>query len=282
MKKLCLLLFAVLIFNSSCSDTEKDFQRAKEENNVIVLQEFINKHSKSEFTDEAKEILYRLAYFEVKETNDISKYEEYLRLYPQSVYCDSVSIRIDSLQFYNFKYKTNTDSLKAFKNKYPESFYITTIDYIIDSLKKSSVNIKYFVPATFSKDDKFELLTFFKSSIENSGLIVVDSQEAPTINISLDYTTGVSFLSHGVESYLSYEITLICDGIDDKQLFKRIYKGKIYGGDARIQKGNLTFLGCKGIKFDDLIQSITLKFQDEQFNNTIQKQWQTNVASLIQ
>jgi len=243
MKKIFILLLTCFIFISSCTNPEKDFQKAKEENTITAYQEFIDKHPKSEFTETAKDILYRLAYSEVKETNDIAKCDEYLESYPRSEYCDSV---------------------KA----------------IIDSLEKSKVQIIYLFPEILSYTQRLELLDFFKRAIEESGLIVVDSQEAPTLKISLDLTTGCRFVGGGkAVSIMSYDVTFICTWINDKQMFRKTYKGEVSGGDAHRQIGNVTYMGCYDIMFDDLKQSIAKKLEDEQFTNSIQKLWQQMIST---
>ncbi len=96
--KVSLLVCIVALLVSSCSNPEKDFQRAREENTIAAFQNFINKHPKSEYINSAEEL-------------------------------------IDSLRFFEFQCKNNIDSLQAFKQRNSESRYVLAIDKMVDSLK---------------------------------------------------------------------------------------------------------------------------------------------------
>lgn|GEM_PF-2977447 len=97
-----LLLTAVLtIATSSCSNPEKDFEKAQMENTIGALENFINKHPESNRIDEAKNMILEIAYNDALGENTNKAFDVFINTYnPDDEYISRIDEQIKLKQEY--------------------------------------------------------------------------------------------------------------------------------------------------------------------------------------
>lgn len=126
------ILLVIVIFTTatmSCSNPEKDFEKARATNTIEVYEEFIKKHPESELIEEANKIIQDLAFNEAKAKNTIEAYEGFTNKYPESIHTDEAKKMILEVAYGN-ALKANT--VKAFndfiKTYNPDKEYVSKIN----------------------------------------------------------------------------------------------------------------------------------------------------------
>jgi hypothetical protein len=90
-----MLLVIVIFCAFSCSNAEKDFEKAKTANTIKDYEDYIQKHPNSELVKEAKKAIYELTlianklkaendFKKAKTANNIKDYEDYIQKHPDS------------------------------------------------------------------------------------------------------------------------------------------------------------------------------------------------------
>lgn len=201
MKKV-IVLFCTSIFLFSCSNPERDFQKAKDKNTIASLEGFLEKYPGSEFTEEAEKAIYTLAFYSVNETDSLELLQEFLvenpdgefteeaeraiylltyekviqsdsihlikdflTKYPEKEYTDSAYKRLCELEFRLAERVNIYDVYKAYVNKYPDS-------YLLEDAQKRMSEV-----APITDLDKIDSLLkeYYKSSANQKPINVINS-----------------------------------------------------------------------------------------------------------
>jgi len=85
-KQVIILISLVILFTLSCTNPETEFSKAKEQNSITALHEFLDKYPESEFTEAANELLVDLEWEKTVKENTSDAYDQFIARYPISKY----------------------------------------------------------------------------------------------------------------------------------------------------------------------------------------------------
>lgn len=189
MKKVYIIFFTAAILISSCSNPEKDFQKAKEKNTTTSLQEFIDKHPKSEFIEQAKNRITELEWLEVKKYNSIEAYHTFLITHLESFksYSDSAKKGIASINYQIAKSINTVKSYQEFIEKNESTFFNENAKKKIDLIMKPIVQFykKNTGPKIYFSSDMYTEMTEY--------ITFTNGEKIENACISVGQDTGIKF-----------------------------------------------------------------------------------------
>lgn len=127
-----ILMIAML---TGCASTSSDFKIAKQTNTIEGYGKFLTKHSKSKFSEEAKELRENLMFLKAKQINSISSYERYLKEYPNGVFVSKVNKYIEKLNFGNAMKENTIVGYENYLIKYPNGIYASKADHLREEMR---------------------------------------------------------------------------------------------------------------------------------------------------
>jgi len=117
-----------------CATTKGDWKKAQSLNTVEAYQEFLRKHPKSEFTNEAKRNIMKLHWQRAKQTDSVKAYQEFLQKYPESEFSSIAKDRIEELEW-QAALKVNTiEAYQEFLEKHSQSKHVLEAKERIEEL----------------------------------------------------------------------------------------------------------------------------------------------------
>jgi outer membrane protein assembly factor BamD (BamD/ComL family) len=145
------LLFIITLLavtSISCGNPEKDFNKAKAENSIESLENFVNKYPESPYTEEAQKIIYDLAFNEAKAENSIEGLEGFMNKYPESHYVEDAQKIIYDMAFNEAKAENTIDAFEDYIAKYSKSGHIEEakkgiMDLAFESALSKNTDIAY-------------------------------------------------------------------------------------------------------------------------------------------
>lgn len=164
------LLLTAFIIISCSSSPEEDFEKAASENSVTAYEQFIEKHSESEFANKAQLQIYETEYADLKNEDDDLILEKYALENPQSPYTKELLDLSKTLAYQKISKSTNRDELISFINRFPES---EQADSVVVSLLESAYD------EAVSKKD----VATFKTAL--SGIPIIDENSIDQMAASL-------------------------------------------------------------------------------------------------
>lgn len=97
-------LLVIVIFTiatMSCSNPEKDFEKAKAKNTIEAFEDHINKYPESNHIDEAKKMILDIAYNNALQVNTIKAFNDFINTYnPNNEYISKINEEIKQKQRY--------------------------------------------------------------------------------------------------------------------------------------------------------------------------------------
>ena len=128
-----LIVFALLL---GCSNPERAFQKAKEENTIAAYELYIRKYPNDTlFVKSAKDSVYTLAFNEVLQKNTIDAFTEYLSKYkPDSIFVQKTNEYLSSLKFENVRKENSLKAYVDYIKEYPNSKFKDEVNNFIDSI----------------------------------------------------------------------------------------------------------------------------------------------------
>jgi outer membrane protein assembly factor BamD (BamD/ComL family) len=119
---LILIILSLSIFYS-CNTVERDWGKACQENSIEAYENFINKHAKSEYFDEASKRLENLEWERDANENRIEPFSEFIKKYPNSAHVADAKANIEELEWKNAKQQNTIKVYSEFIANYPQSIY---------------------------------------------------------------------------------------------------------------------------------------------------------------
>jgi hypothetical protein len=132
---LCFLFGLVLL--TGCSKTpEEAFNEAKQVNDINAYEGYLKNYPESEYTEEAKNLLYGLHFEKAKEQNTIKAYEDFITNCPENKFTEETKNKLHGL--YDEAIKTVLASINNANKGTPFSVRLLNFDHSTGTL-----NIRY-------------------------------------------------------------------------------------------------------------------------------------------
>ena len=101
-----------------------EFEKVKPLNDEFVLNEFLKKRPNSKFYDSAEDLMYSVAFTKAKESNSVVKYKDYIKTYPNSPKIKEAIDFVSSKDWEEIESKNNRDLYQKFVDNYPSSKFV--------------------------------------------------------------------------------------------------------------------------------------------------------------
>ena len=111
-----------------------EFEKVKPLNDEFVLNEFLKKRPNSKFYDSAEDLMYTVAFTKAKESNSVEKYKDYIKTYPNSPKIKEAIDFVSSKNWEEIESKNNRDLYQKFVDDYPSSKYVGQANQKIEDI----------------------------------------------------------------------------------------------------------------------------------------------------
>ena len=111
-----------------------EFEKIKPLNDEFVLNEFLKKRPNSKFYDSAEDLMYTVAFTKAKESNSVEKYKDYIKTYPNSPKIKEAIDFVSSKNWEEIESKNNRDLFQKFVDDYPSSKYVGQANQKIEDI----------------------------------------------------------------------------------------------------------------------------------------------------
>ena len=111
-----------------------EFEKVKPLNDEFVLNEFLKKRPNSKFYDSAEDLMYTVAFTKAKESNSVEKYKDYIKTYPNSPKIKEAIDFVSSKNWEEIESKNNRDLFQKFVDDYPSSKYVGQANQKIEDI----------------------------------------------------------------------------------------------------------------------------------------------------
>ena len=101
-----------------------EFEKVKPLNDEFVLSDFLKKRPNSKFYDSAEDLMYTVAFTKAKESNSVVKYKDYIKTYPNSPKIKEAIDFVSSKDWEEIESKNNRDLYQKFVDNYPSSKFV--------------------------------------------------------------------------------------------------------------------------------------------------------------
>ena len=111
-----------------------EFEKVKPLNDEFVLNEFLKKRPNSKFYYTAEDLMYTVAFTKAKESNSVEKYKDYIKTYPNSPKIKEAIDFVSSKNWEEIESKNNRDLFQKFVDDYPSSKYVGQANQKIEDI----------------------------------------------------------------------------------------------------------------------------------------------------
>ena len=111
-----------------------EFEKIKPLNDEFVLNEFLKKRPNSKFYDSAEDLMYTVAFTKAKESNSVEKYKDYIKTYPNSPKIKEAIEFVSSKNWEEIESKNNRDLYQKFVDDYPSSKFVGQANQKIEDI----------------------------------------------------------------------------------------------------------------------------------------------------
>lgn len=111
-----------------------EFEKVKPLNDEFVLNEFLKKRPNSKFYNSAEDLMYTVAFTKAKESNSVEKYKDYIKTYPNSPKIKEAIEFVSSKNWEEIESKNNRDLYQKFVDDYPSSKFVGQANQKIEDI----------------------------------------------------------------------------------------------------------------------------------------------------
>jgi tetratricopeptide (TPR) repeat protein len=111
-----------------------EFEKVKPLNDEFVLNEFLKKRPNSKFYNSAEDLMYTAAFTKAKESNSVEKYKDYIKTYPNSPKIKEAIDFVSSKNWEEIESKHNRDLYQKFVDDYPSSKFVGQANQKIEDI----------------------------------------------------------------------------------------------------------------------------------------------------
>jgi len=155
-----ILVFLIILFVTSCDNTNKEFQLAEDTATKKAYEKFIHDHPESSMIGIANNRIKEIDRWEkINESKTTDLYKDFIKLFPNGLLISDANNRIQMIN--DYEEAKSTDIVKSYKNflvKHPTSFFSESIEKRLIELKLADKDFKYLTKG----DDTKELINFLK------------------------------------------------------------------------------------------------------------------------
>ena len=196
-KIISLAAFMVFALFIGCSNPERAYQKAKDENTIEAYKEFVEKFPESEKVDSAKtkirELRHESAYKKAKNENTIKAYEEFIKEFPESEKVDSFKMKLRALRPEQGKWIGNNIQFNVSQdgkaiNKQNSSLENTCSVIIKVFTRGYSMEIYIYEEVEIKDDGSFYIKEQKKGGISRSGFLTINGKFDSTSTVSGIFT----------------------------------------------------------------------------------------------
>ena len=165
------VIITLLIY--SCSNPEKDFNKAKQENSEEAYNEFIAKHPGSELINEAEKALRLCAFNNALKEKNIESISKFLKKYPSSEYAEKAQKEFLIILFSKSSFN-DIDPKEIFMLHYnyfaKNGKYFEDLNISTNSMSESDLLPYKEISYLFSNESNNEVTVYFKSGMKKGEL----------------------------------------------------------------------------------------------------------------
>jgi outer membrane protein assembly factor BamD (BamD/ComL family) len=114
-------LVAMLAVLTSCSNPERDFEKAQKVNTEQAYESFIKKHPESSLVAQAKARIEQNAFEAARKAASVPAYEDFLKRFQTGSRASEARLELESLEFSTANKTATADAWRAYLGKYPSS-----------------------------------------------------------------------------------------------------------------------------------------------------------------
>lgn len=116
-------LGVIAVLLRGCDTTQRDWVRARKQDNIDVYEIFLRQHTAGQFADSARQRLDELRtlgdWGEACKTDDTEVYERFMNRHPHSTFGDSVTDRIETVEWKRAVARASISSFMDYLGRYP-------------------------------------------------------------------------------------------------------------------------------------------------------------------
>ncbi len=133
-KKLIIPLFLCFLVFISCSSEKKDWKNAESENSITAYEDFLNRYSEGEFTDEARSRIETIYFEKAEAANTIEAFDDFLKRYSEGDFADKARFKIETLYFEKAEAANTIEAFDDFLKRYPEGDFADKAHFKIETI----------------------------------------------------------------------------------------------------------------------------------------------------
>jgi tetratricopeptide (TPR) repeat protein len=116
-----------------------EFEKIKSLDDEFVLNEFLKKRPNSKFYNTAEDLMYTIAFNKAKTSNSVEKYKDYIKTYPKSPKINEAIDFVSSKNWEEIESKSNRDLYQKFVDDFPSSKFVAQANQKIEEIDWNNV-----------------------------------------------------------------------------------------------------------------------------------------------